>query len=320
MVPFGTVSSIKKFSLFKLTFGKVALLFAVFGIALGTGLAYVAYKTLLREFPDVSVLNSKYPVVQYQGPKQPVKTKLVGARPAGWVSLSSVSKAAMGAVVVSEDWAFFAHDGFDANQLKEAIQEDLSERKFSRGASTITMQVVKNVFLSQEKTLYRKGKEFILAIRMSQHVPKRKVLEVYFNIAEWGEGIFGIGRAAQFYFGKAPSELTAREGAFLAMLLPSPKRYSQSFRDRSLTKYASKTIRSILGKMTQAQYITEDERFTAVNSRMAFEKNPSTETPELVESEENSTLPASSDFSDEDTSESNEPETRRELDLSESGG
>lgn len=314
------MSSLKKFHLFRITFGKVAVLTALFGIALGTGLSYVAYRLLVREFPDVSVLNSKYPVVQYQGPKQPVKTKLVGSRPAGWVSLSSISKAAMGAVVVSEDWAFFAHDGYDAKQLKEAIQEDLSERKFSRGASTITMQVVKNVFLSQEKTLYRKGKEFILAIRMSQQVPKRKVLEVYFNIAEWGEGIFGIGRAAPFYFGKAPSELTAREGAFLAMLLPSPKRYSQSFRDRSLTKYASKTVTAILGKMTQAQYITEDERISAVNSRMAFETKSSTENLTVDENDENSTLPASSDSSDEDVSDSSEPETSRELDLNESGG
>jgi monofunctional biosynthetic peptidoglycan transglycosylase len=161
------------------------------------------------------------------------------------------------------------------------------------------MQVVKNVFLSQEKTLYRKAKEFILAIRLDRHVSKRRVLEVYFNIAEWGEGIFGIGAAARKYFGKTPSELTPKEGAFLAMLLPSPKRYSQSFRDGRLTPYATKTVRSILDKMAQGEYITPEERDLEMNVRLSFEtkSEPSTETESEIETE-----------------------TPRELDLSESEG
>ncbi len=273
-------------------------------MVLGVAIAYGAYRLMVREFPDVSVLNSRYPQVLYQGAKLPVKVKLVSSPPAGWTKIDQISKVALGAVVVSEDWAFFAHDGYDANQLKEAIQEDLSDGKFSRGASTITMQVVKNVFLSQEKTLYRKGKEFILAIWMSRKVPKRKVLEVYFNIAEWGEGIFGIGGAARKYFGKPPSELSPREGAFLAMLLPSPKRYSQSFRDGALTKYASKTVNSILEKMAQAHYITEEERDAAIRSRMAFEIKSSS--PDVTDGNP--------------TPEEGDPESPRELDLSESGG
>src|SRR5690606_33068736 len=111
-----------------------------------------------------------YAVVEYAGPKKPFTLKLATKRPAGWISLDQSSKAAMGAVVVSEDWAYFSHPGYDANQIKEVIQEDIAERRLSRGASTITMQVVKNVFLTQEKTLYRKGKEFILAIRLNQAV------------------------------------------------------------------------------------------------------------------------------------------------------
>ncbi len=286
------------------TFGKIAALTALTGIGVGLGIAYGAYRLLTREFPDVSVLNHKYPVVQYQGQKKTIKIHLSPSPPAGWTRIDQISKPALGAVVVSEDWAFFSHDGFDANQLKEAIQEDLSEGKFARGASTITMQVVKNVFLSQEKTLYRKGKEFILAIWLSRKVSKRRVLETYFGIAEWGEGIFGISSAARFYFGKSPSELSAREGAFLAMLLPSPKRYSQSFRDGSLTKYAEKTVNSILDKMAQAKYITEEERDSAKTSRLAFEtkEGPKTETD------------------GQSTAEGGEIETPRELDLSESGG
>lgn len=292
----------------QLTFGKIALGTALLGITAGIGLAYGAYRLMVREFPDVAILNQRYPQVLYQGVKQPIKVKLVNSPPPGWTRIDQIAKPAMGAVVVSEDWAFFAHDGFDANQLKEAIQEDLSEGKFSRGASTITMQVVKNVFLTQEKTLYRKGKEFIMAIWMSRKVPKRKVLEVYFNIAEWGEGVFGIGAASRHYFGKTPAELTPREGAFLAMLLPSPKRYSQSFRDGQLTPYAAKTVRSILGKMTQAHYITEEERDLANQSRMAFEKN--SESP-----------PVSDSITDGiSTPEEGELELPRELDLNESDG
>jgi len=264
---------------FKPSFKKIALATLVSGLVLSGALAYGLYRLVEREFPDVAVLNSKYPIVSEQGPKLPPKIRLVNTPPPGWVRIGEIPKPAMGAIVVSEDWAFFSHDGFDANQLKEAIKEDLADRRFSRGASTITMQVVKNVFLSQEKTLYRKAKEFVLAIRLDQHVSKRKVLEVYFNIAEWGEGIFGIGPAAAHYFGKTPSELTPKEGAFLAMLLPSPKRYSQSFRDGRLTPYASKTIRSILMKMAQAQYITEEERDAELAKPLSFEKEGTPETP-----------------------------------------
>ncbi len=314
--------------IFKPSFGKIALATTLVGLGLGGALAYGAYRLLEREFPDVAVLNSKYPQTLYLGPNQPVKIKLVSSPPPGWVRLNQIAKPAMGAVVVSEDWAFFSHEGFDANQLKEAIKEDIADRKFSRGASTITMQVVKNVFLSHEKTLYRKAKEFVLAIRLDRNVSKRKVLEVYFNIAEWGQGIYGIGAASRHYFGKHPSELTPREGAFLAMLLPSPKRYSQSFRSRQLTPYASKTIRSILGKMARAQYITEDDRDLALSSRMSFEA-PALESPpsspfsdESVFEEEENTEESTGDFPTEETSERESPAEAEPapLDLGDSEG
>ncbi|MBS1963294.1 MAG: transglycosylase domain-containing protein [Bdellovibrionales bacterium] len=294
---------------FRLTFGKIAFATLLAGLAVGGLLAYGLYRLVEREFPDVAILATKYPQVIYQGPKEPVKVKILNSPPPGWVKIGEIAKPAMGAIVVSEDWAFFSHDGFDANQLKEAIKEDIADRRFSRGASTITMQVVKNVFLSQEKTLYRKAKEFVLAIRLDRHVSKRKVLEVYFNIAEWGEGMYGIGSAARKYFGKSPAELSPKEGAFLAMLLPSPKRYSQSFRDGRLTPYAAKTIRSILEKMAQAHYITEEERDAEIGKRLSFEKGAE------VPSE---TLQRDGFTSEEEGGA--EPEAPRELDLSESGG
>jgi monofunctional biosynthetic peptidoglycan transglycosylase len=196
-------------------------------------------------------------------------------RPSHWVDLKQVSRAAIGAVVVSEDWAFYQHPGYDLEQIKKVLEDDLSLSRgvegLSRGASTITQQMVKNVFLSRERTLVRKVKELILAVEVERRLGKAKILEVYLNIAEWGEGIYGIREAAQFYFHKSPKELSAKEGAFLAMLLPSPKRYSQSFRAKKLTHYARKTTQDILSKMRQAKWIT-DEIHAAESARpLAFE-------------------------------------------------
>lgn len=224
------------------------------------------------EFPDVSALKNSFPKVTYLGKDRPPKVTLQKTRPPGWVNLADVSREALGAVIVSEDWAFYSHKGYDPNQIKEAIKEDWEEGTFARGASTITQQVVRNVFLDKDKNLWRKIKELILAIQAERSVGKRKILESYFNIAEWGEGVFGMRAAALFYFKKSPAELTAHEGAFLAMLLPSPKRYSQSYRRGKLTAYARSTVNDILDKMVQAHYIDEDRRDSEKSARFAFEK------------------------------------------------
>ena len=125
--------------------------------------------------------------------------------------------------------------------------------------------------MDKDKNLWRKLKELVLAVQLEEVVGKRKILETYLNVAEWGEGIYGIKAAARHYFDKEPSELNAREGAFLAMLLPSPKRYSQSFRAKKLTDYARETVDSILTKMTQAHYITEEQRASEATAPLTFE-------------------------------------------------
>jgi monofunctional biosynthetic peptidoglycan transglycosylase len=193
------------------------------------------------------------------------------SRPVHWVSIQEVSKVAVGAVIVSEDWAFYSHQGYDANQIREAIREDWEQGKFARGASTITQQVVKNVFLERDKNLWRKIKELYLAVEIEKTVGKKRILETYLNIAEWGEGVFGIRAASNLYFSKHPSELTAREGAFLAMLLPSPKRYSQSYRSKELTPYARRIVRSILEKMVRANYLTTEEKVAEMTTPFSWE-------------------------------------------------
>jgi len=276
----------------KFGFGKLVLTSSLISLFAAGLILLGAFMILKREFPEVQILKTHYPQVIYQGPKKPRVIKILPNPPPGWVRYESISKLAIYAVIVSEDGAFFTHEGFDPNELKEAIKEDLVERRFARGGSTITMQVVKNAFLTNEKSLYRKFKEFILAIRLDKDVSKKKILETYMNIVEFGEGIWGITQASRHYFQKHPSELTAKEGAFLAMLLPSPKKYSQSFRSKQLTRYASKTIDNILFRMMKAGYITEEdyeyERGTALSFEIPTDKPPPVEDESLGEGDDGS--------------------------------
>lgn len=243
------------------------------------------------EFPDVSQLAHQYPTIKPLSPKDPSGLPFdviwKKSRPPSWVTLSGISRQAVGAVLVSEDWAFYQHSGYDPNQIREAIEESLKEGHLSRGASTITQQVVKNVFLSSERSLWRKIKELWLALRLERRVGKRRILETYFNIAEWGPGIYGISGAAQYYFHKHPSELTAREGAWLAILLPSPIRYGQSFRRKQLTPFAKRTINSVLLKMQQAGYLTEEARLIERETPLSFEQYTPVGESSILSSEQN---------------------------------
>jgi monofunctional biosynthetic peptidoglycan transglycosylase len=261
-------------------------------IGLAGVITWGVYDFMCTEFPDVGTLKNHFPIVKYHGTKEPATIVISKARPSGWVTLGEISKVAVGAIVVSEDWAFYQHKGYDAKQIKEAIKEDWEEGRFARGASTITQQVVRNVYLDKDKNLWRKAKEFYLAIRIEQRTGKKKILETYLNIAEWGEGVFGINAASRKYFDKAPAQLTAREGAFLAMLLPSPKRYGQSFRAKKLTEYAHRTVEDILDKMVRARYLTEEERAAMRGELLSFEIPAAPVLPEGAEEKDGAEGPA----------------------------
>ncbi|MFO7297505.1 MAG: monofunctional biosynthetic peptidoglycan transglycosylase [Proteobacteria bacterium] len=140
-----------------------------------------------------------------------------------WVSLDQISPNLIRAVISSEDGQFCYHYGVDLREmqavLRQAEQNGLSD---ARGASTITMQVAKNLFLWPSRDLFRKGLELGIAVLMEQIWPKRRILEVYLNIAEWGPGVFGAEAAARHHFHKPAAKLTARESALLAASLPNP--------------------------------------------------------------------------------------------------
>jgi hypothetical protein len=145
------------------------------------------------------------------------------AQPA-WRPLPSLPTSVVRAFLVSEDGHFFSHHGFDLDMIRRALAADLVLGRIDRGASTLSQQLVKNLYLSGERTAARKLEEAVLTWRLEQLVPKRRILEYYLNLVEFGPGVYGIADAAERYFGKEPEELVANEAAQLAALLPAPRR------------------------------------------------------------------------------------------------
>ncbi|MEW6515414.1 MAG: monofunctional biosynthetic peptidoglycan transglycosylase [candidate division FCPU426 bacterium] len=149
-----------------------------------------------------------------------------------WVPLSRIAPALRQAVLVAEDDMFYLHDGLDWEEIRAVWKETLQRGRFRRGASTITQQTAKNLFLSPKKSPFRKLKEAMLAKRMEKRLGKRRILELYLNIAEWGHGVFGAEAAARHYFQKSAADLSWEEAVALAAVLPSPLRHSPLAPDR----------------------------------------------------------------------------------------
>jgi len=186
-------------------------------------------------------------------------TRWIGPETAYWVPMSEISDHLIAAVISSEDTSFYSHQGVDFHELKEAIKHDIKEKRWARGASTLTQQVVKNVYLTQEKTLTRKFREILWAREIEKSLTKSQILCFYLNMAEWGPGIYGIRGAANHYFSKPASDLSAKESAFLAMLLPSPWRYHVYFAKKELTPWAEKRIARVLTVMNKMGYLDPSE-------------------------------------------------------------
>lgn len=194
-------------------------------------------------------------------------------KPDTWVDLKNVSKYAQWAIIVSEDWAFYDHEGLDLRQLEIVLKESWEQKTLTRGASTISQQLVKNALLTDERSVWRKFKEMLLTIYVEKLISKDRILELYLNIIELGDGIYGVREGARHYFSKHPKDLTAREGAFLAMLLPSPVKYSISFREKKLTEFANGQVNSILIKMRQAGILTREEQQAEAAKKFYWEQD-----------------------------------------------
>jgi monofunctional biosynthetic peptidoglycan transglycosylase len=194
------------------------MLLAITGYLLYVGIT-------LALIPPLSDLTDKkfsttIQVKDWQGDYHPF---VVGPKNRYWTPSGRIPAEMKWAVILAEDSNFYKHEGFDVKAIKNAIKYDLEKKSLKRGASTITQQTAKNLFLSREKTITRKLKEIYLAYRMEQELTKGRIIEFYLNVVELGPMVYGIGHGAQYYFGKPASALTPRECAFLAAMLPGPR-------------------------------------------------------------------------------------------------
>jgi monofunctional glycosyltransferase len=166
-----------------------------------------------------------------------------------WVAYGRISPHLKRAVIAAEDARFLDHEGFDWEAIQKAMLKNERRGKVVAGASTISQQLAKNLFLSGSRSWLRKGQEAVITWMMERTLSKRRILELYLNVAEWGEGIFGAEAAARYHFGVPASALTPEQATWLAAILPSPKRYD---RGRE-TAYIAGRMVTISSRMTAAQ-------------------------------------------------------------------
>lgn len=193
------------------------------GVLAGLYLAYIAVSLALlppvRQLADRTA-SMTIEVRDWKGKERPF---VLGPKNRHWTATGRIPPEMKWAVILAEDGNFYKHEGIDVKAIRQAIKHDLEKKSLARGASTITQQTAKNLFLSREKTISRKLKEVYLAWRMEQELTKGRILELYLNVVELGPMVYGIGHGARYYFGKAPEALTPRECAFLAAMLPGPR-------------------------------------------------------------------------------------------------
>ena len=189
-----------------------------------TGFAVLAYSYLT--LPDVRPLRSSNPTTTAFMELRDEEALLRGKTPhrmQRWTSYGRISPELKRAVLVAEDDAFWQHEGVDVEQLQESIETDWARGRFSRGGSTITQQLAKNLYLSPSKNPLRKLRELIIARRLEAELKKARIFELYLNVIEWGDGVYGAESAARTYFRKSAAELSQPEAALLAAAIVNPR-------------------------------------------------------------------------------------------------
>jgi monofunctional biosynthetic peptidoglycan transglycosylase len=166
-----------------------------------------------------------------------------------WIAYRRISVHLKRAVVAAEDAKFVNHGGFDWDEIQKAVERNAKEGEIVRGASTITQQLAKNLFLSGERTWWRKGQEAVITVMLEALMSKRRILEIYLNVIEWGNGIFGAEAAARHHFGESAARLDPEQAARLAAMVPSPRRYLPG----SYTPYLAQRTATILARMNGVQ-------------------------------------------------------------------
>jgi len=166
-----------------------------------------------------------------------------------WIAYERISVHLKRAVIAAEDAKFVGHEGFDWEAIQKAIEKNEQRGRVVAGASTISQQLAKNLFLSGERSWPRKAQEAVITWMLESTLGKRRILELYLNVAEWGEGVFGAEAAARHHFGVSAGALTAEQAAWLAAVLPSPRRYERG----RTTRYLAGRVATILARMPEAR-------------------------------------------------------------------
>ena len=203
----------------------------------------------------------------------------VGLESGDFVPYGNVAPTLVHAFLTTEDGGFFRHKGFITSQFDKALARNLKRGGFRLGASTITMQMVKNALLNHDKTLSRKLQEMFLTWYLEQNLTKERIMEIYLNIIEFGPGIYGIGAAADHYFDKDPRDIQPLEAAFFATLLPSPKRRYEQYCHGKLTDKWDRYVKRVLKRMASKGFVDKLALAEAEASQIIFSRDPQALTP-----------------------------------------
>ncbi|WP_413291979.1 transglycosylase domain-containing protein [Bdellovibrio sp. HCB185ZH] len=187
-----------------------------------------------------------------------------------YVPLKQISSYLQRTIIMTEDGNFYKHHGFEWGTIEKNFRQGWETGVYKRGGSTITQQLAKNMFLNADRTFFRKALEAIITDRIEKTLTKKEILEKYLNVVEFGKNIYGIKQAAQFYFKKSPAELDVVESAFMAMVLPSPIKYSQSYYKKELTGFARKRMSQIVQNLYQFHSIDQAEYEVAMERIQSF--------------------------------------------------
>lgn len=207
----------------------------------------IAYLTI----PSVANINDCFITSMYQVDLCP-KNK-------NYVKYNQLPKHLVSSLIATEDSTFFFHSGFDWDGIKDGLEKSLDAGRWVRGGSTLTQQLAKNLYLSKERSLTRKFKEFFVAQKIEKMLTKAQIIEKYFNVVEFGKNIYGIQKASYHYFQKPVGALSPAEGAYLISLLPSPVRYSSTYHSRKdLSSFNKKRITTILSILHHQKKISDE--------------------------------------------------------------
>jgi len=249
-------------------------LLAVFSLVFASSAVYLAW------LPDVSFYKRHNPTTTAFIELQKARLGKKFRPRLLWTPWNEISDNLKHAVLVSEDDMFYQHGGVDWDAVRVAFAKDWEQKRLAYGASTITQQVARNLYLSPSKNPLRKLKELLIARRLEHDLGKRRIFELYLNIAEWGKGVYGCGAAARAYFNKSCSDLSVDESVALAVVLPSPRRHDPS----KPGKYVARNSARIMTRMRMSGFLPDEdgETFIAPSTPTVIGPMVPGETPSAV--------------------------------------